>query len=76
MSKFGRKGRKQCPFASAGVEEIDYKDVKTLMKYVTDLKILLFHKYLSELPSLSGLLYDFTLCQGLVPQTEKSCIVT
>ena len=36
MSKFGRKGRKQCPFASAGVEEIDYKDVKTLMKYVTE----------------------------------------
>lgn len=36
MSDFGRKGRKQCPFVMAGVDEIDYKDVKTLMKYVTE----------------------------------------
>lgn len=31
-----RRNRKQCPFMSAGAEEIDYKDLKTLMKYVTE----------------------------------------
>jgi len=36
MSDFGRKGRKQCPFVAAGIDEIDYKDVKLLMKYVTE----------------------------------------
>lgn len=28
--------RKQCPFTAAGVREIDYKDIDTLMKFITD----------------------------------------
>lgn len=28
--------RKQCPFTVAGIKEIDYKDVDTLKKFVTD----------------------------------------
>ncbi len=28
--------RKQCPFTAAGVKEIDYKDVDTLYKFITD----------------------------------------
>ena len=31
-----RRKRKRCPFASAGVKEIDYKDVDTLLKFVTE----------------------------------------
>lgn len=28
--------RKQCPFTAAGIREIDYKDIETLMKFITD----------------------------------------
>lgn len=28
--------RKQCPFTAAGVKHIDYKDVNTLMKFITE----------------------------------------
>lgn len=28
--------RKSCPFAKAGIKEIDYKDVDTLSKFVTE----------------------------------------
>jgi len=36
MSKFSRRGGKKCPFASQGVSEIDYKDIATLRKYITE----------------------------------------
>ncbi len=39
MSEFRRnhnKGHRSCPFVAAKAEEIDYKDVKMLMKYVTE----------------------------------------
>ena len=36
MANFVRKGRKQCPFRSKGAKEIDYKDVSTLRKYITE----------------------------------------
>ncbi len=36
----GRRGRtrrrKKCPFTAAGVREIDYKDVDTLKRFVTE----------------------------------------
>jgi small subunit ribosomal protein S18 len=28
--------RKRCPFTAAGIKDIDYKDVNTLMKFITD----------------------------------------
>lgn len=28
--------RKKCPFTSAGMKEIDYKDIETLVKFVTE----------------------------------------
>lgn len=28
--------RKQCPFTSAGVKEIDYKDIETLKRFITE----------------------------------------
>lgn len=28
--------RKSCPFTAAGVKEIDYKDINTLQKFITD----------------------------------------
>ncbi|MBB72373.1 MAG: 30S ribosomal protein S18 [Legionellales bacterium] len=31
-----RRSRKFCPFTAANVEEIDYKDLNTLKKYVTE----------------------------------------
>lgn len=31
----GRK-RKRCPFTAAGIKDIDYKDVNTLTKFITD----------------------------------------
>jgi small subunit ribosomal protein S18 len=31
-----QKRRKRCPFASAGIKEIDYKDIETLTKFVTE----------------------------------------
>lgn len=30
------KRKKECPFRSNGNDQIDYKDVETLMQYVTD----------------------------------------
>lgn len=30
------KKKKRCPFTAAGVKTIDYKDVETLKKFVTD----------------------------------------
>ncbi len=34
---FGRnRGRKFCPFTAENVEEIDYKDIYTLKKYITE----------------------------------------
>lgn len=31
-----QRKRKRCPFMSAGIKEIDYKDVDTLLKFVTE----------------------------------------
>ena len=28
--------RKRCPFTSAGIEDIDYKDIDTLVKFITE----------------------------------------
>lgn len=28
--------RKQCPFTNAGIKEVDYKDIETLKKFITD----------------------------------------
>jgi small subunit ribosomal protein S18 len=28
--------RKRCPFTAAGIREIDYKDVNTLIKFITE----------------------------------------
>lgn len=33
---FRGKKRKRCPFTSAGIKEIDYKDVQTLYKFITE----------------------------------------
>lgn len=30
------KRRKRCPFTTAGIREIDYKDIETLTKFVTE----------------------------------------
>jgi small subunit ribosomal protein S18 len=30
------KKRKRCPFTAAGVREIDYKDIDTLIKFITE----------------------------------------
>lgn len=30
------KRKKRCPFTAAGVKEIDYKDVETLSKFITE----------------------------------------
>lgn len=30
------KKKKRCPFTAAGIQEIDYKDVETLKKFITD----------------------------------------
>jgi small subunit ribosomal protein S18 len=30
------KRKKRCPFTAAGIREIDYKDVETLSKFVTE----------------------------------------
>ncbi|MCB1084660.1 MAG: 30S ribosomal protein S18 [Chlamydiia bacterium] len=35
-SNFGFKKKKSCPFTAAGVKEIDYKDVETLQKFITE----------------------------------------
>lgn len=31
-----RRKRKRCPFTRAGVKEIDYKDIETLRRFITD----------------------------------------
>lgn len=31
-----QKRRKRCPFASAGIKEIDYKDIELLTKFITE----------------------------------------
>jgi small subunit ribosomal protein S18 len=31
-----RRRRKKCPFTESGVRTIDYKDVETLFKFITD----------------------------------------
>lgn len=36
MASFSRRSRKSCPFASIGAKCIDYKDVATLRKYITE----------------------------------------
>lgn len=33
---FRSKRRKRCPFTAAGIREIDYKDVNTLLKFITE----------------------------------------
>lgn len=33
---FRSKKRKHCPFTAAGIKEIDYKDVDTLCKFITE----------------------------------------
>jgi small subunit ribosomal protein S18 len=30
------KRRKRCPFTAAGIKEIDYKDVETLSRFITE----------------------------------------
>lgn len=32
---YGRR-RKRCPFTAAGIQEIDYKDVETLSRFITE----------------------------------------
>ncbi|MFZ4099735.1 MAG: 30S ribosomal protein S18 [Chlamydiia bacterium] len=32
---FGKR-RKRCPFTAAGIREIDYKDVETLSRFITE----------------------------------------
>lgn len=31
-----RRRRKRCPFTTAGIKEIDYKDIELLNKFITD----------------------------------------
>lgn len=33
---FRSRKRKRCPFTAAGIKEIDYKDINTLGKFITD----------------------------------------
>lgn len=33
---FRGKRRKHCPFTAAGIKHIDYKDINTLTKFITD----------------------------------------
>jgi len=35
-SRYGFKKRKACPFTQAGIKHIDYKDVETLEKFITE----------------------------------------
>lgn len=35
-SDFRSRKRKHCPFTSAGIKEIDYKDIDTLSKFITE----------------------------------------
>ena len=34
--RFGFKKRKSCPFVRAGMKDIDYKDIETLEKFITE----------------------------------------
>lgn len=34
--EFRSKKRKRCPFVAAGYKDIDYKDVQTLSKFITE----------------------------------------
>ncbi len=36
MGDFRGKKRKRCPFTAAGIHHIDYKDINTLMKFITE----------------------------------------
>jgi small subunit ribosomal protein S18 len=36
MADFRSKKRKRCPFVAAGFTDIDYKDINTLSKFITD----------------------------------------
>ncbi len=36
MSNGRPRKKKQCPFTAAGVQEIDYKDVEKLSKFITE----------------------------------------
>jgi small subunit ribosomal protein S18 len=36
MDNLFSKKRKQCPFTAAGVKHIDYKDIETLSKFITE----------------------------------------
>lgn len=31
-----RRKKKRCPFTQAGIEQIDYKDIETLKRFITD----------------------------------------
>lgn len=33
---FRQRRRKRCPFTESGIQEIDYKDVNTLLKFITE----------------------------------------
>lgn len=33
---FGFKKRKSCPFTLSGIKEVDYKDIETLKKFITE----------------------------------------
>lgn len=33
---FRNKKKRQCPFTEAGIKDIDYKDVETLNKFITE----------------------------------------
>ncbi len=36
FTSFGFKKRKKCPFTEAGIKHIDYKDVNTLIQFITE----------------------------------------
>lgn len=36
MQDFRSKKRKRCPFVAAGYKDIDFKDINTLTKFITD----------------------------------------
>lgn len=36
MNDLRGKRKKRCPFTASGVREIDYKDIETLLKFITE----------------------------------------
>lgn len=36
VTDFRSRKRKHCPFTAAGIKEIDYKDINTLTKFITE----------------------------------------